>query len=76
MPERESLSRDLADDEIPEDVDETLEEARTTHRKPPTSRLRSGGSEEKEGTEEKPRTVPTPESRTAIKPPPLKPRQK
>jgi hypothetical protein len=52
MPDRNRLSRELSEDELPDDVSEALEEARAIHRRRPDGERRAGGSEEKTGTEE------------------------
>lgn len=73
MPEKPSLSRELATDELPDDANETLDEARTVHRKPRASGQRASGSEEKAGTEERPGAEPTPGTRPKFKAPPFDP---
>ncbi len=73
MPEGYSLSRELAKDELPEGANETLEEARTVHRKPLASGQRARGSEEKPGTEERLSAEPAPDKRPEFKPPPFEP---
>lgn len=67
------LSRELAEDELPNEANETLEEARTVHRKPLASGKRARGSEEKPGTEERPSAKPSPGTRPDFKPPPFEP---
>lgn len=76
VPERDRLSRELSDEEVPDDANETLEEARTIHRKRIASGRRGSGSEDKAGTEEVAREMPSLEARPPLKPPPLKPRTK
>ena len=73
MSEQYSLSRELAQDELPVDADETLEEARTVPRKPLAAGQRASGSEEKAGTEGRPGTQPTPGKRPEFKAPPFEP---
>jgi hypothetical protein len=73
MSEQYGLSRELAEEELSDDSDEGLEEARPTHRKPVASGQRRGGSEEKAGTVEEAGEMTAPEARPAIEPPPLKP---
>jgi hypothetical protein len=75
MAERHDLSRELAEDEVPGEANEDLEEARAVHRRPRVSGRRSGGSEEKAGIEERAGETPAMEARPEIKPPPLEPRK-
>ena len=73
MSEQYGLSRELAEDELPDYADETLEEARTVDRKPLSSGQRASGTEEKAGTEGRPSTQPTPGKRPEFKAPPFEP---
>jgi hypothetical protein len=73
MSEQYSLSRELAEDELPGDANEALEEARPVHRKPLASGKRASGSEEKPGTEERPSAEPAPAARPQFKTPPFEP---
>jgi len=73
MSEQYGLSRELAQDELPDDAHETLEEARTVPRKPLASGKRASGSEEKAGTEERPSADPARDTRPEFKPPPFEP---
>lgn len=73
MSENYRLSRPLPEDELPDDANETLEEARTVHRQPGASGQRATASEEKAGTEENPSAEPAPAPRPAFKPPPFEP---
>jgi len=70
MPNEERLSRDLRDEELPEEASEELEEAPTVHRARPLTG-RAGGSEERSGTETTSPETPVVEERPPIKPPPL-----
>jgi hypothetical protein len=67
----DELSRELADDEVPTEATEQLEEARTLHRRSRTSGRSAGGSEEKAGKVERGREPPTLKDRPALKPPPF-----
>jgi hypothetical protein len=69
MPDRERLSRELRDEELPEQATEELEEARTVRRRPPLAG-RAGGSEERPGVDRTPREMPREEERLPIEPPP------
>jgi hypothetical protein len=71
MSEQYSLSRELDEDELPDDADESLKEAQTVNRKPLASGQRASGSEEKPGTEERPRPEPAPDTRPEFKAPPF-----
>jgi hypothetical protein len=73
MSEQYGLSRELAQDELPTDANETLEEARPVHRKSLASGRRASGSEEKPGTEERPSAEPAPDTRPEFKTPPFDP---
>jgi hypothetical protein len=75
MAEQSSLSRELAENELPEHATESLEEAQPGHRRHVVPGQPAGGSEEKSGAEGRPSKVPTPESRPTLKPPPLQPRK-
>jgi hypothetical protein len=63
------LSRELRDDELPENAREELEEARTAHRKTPPRERRAGGSEERPGTETAPWKRPKAEAHRPVEPP-------
>jgi hypothetical protein len=71
MTEEHNLSRELADDELPPEPSETLEEARPVHRKPLASGLRASATEEKPGTQDRPREGPARDRRPDLKPPPF-----
>jgi hypothetical protein len=73
MSERDRLSRELGDKELPDEDDQEIEEARTVHRKAPPLAGRAGGSEERAGIEKRPRKPPVLEERPPLKPPPIKP---
>jgi hypothetical protein len=70
MPDDDRLSRELREEELPEEAHEELAEARTVHRARPLTG-RAGGSEERSGTETVPQDEPVVEERPPIKPPPL-----
>ena len=73
MSEQQNLSRDLTQDELPVDADETLEEARTVPRKPLASGQRASGSEDRAGTVGRPSAQPMPGRRPEFKAPPFEP---
>jgi hypothetical protein len=70
MADRNRLSRELSEDELPDDVSEALEEGRAIHRRRPDGERRAGGSEEKTGAEEEEERAPSLKARQ-IKPPPV-----
>jgi hypothetical protein len=70
MPDENRLSRELSEEELPDDVSEALEEARAIHRRRPDGERRVGGSEEKAGTEGEKKRVSSLRA-LQIKPPPI-----
>lgn len=75
MSERYSLSRVLAEDELPDDATEALEEANRVDRRPLPGG-RAAGSEERAGTEEKPSTERVARRRPAFELPPYETRER
>jgi hypothetical protein len=70
MSERYGLSRALAEDELPDDATEALEEAGRVDRKPLPGG-RAAGSEERAGTEDRPDSEPVAKRRPAFELPPF-----
>lgn len=74
MSDQERLSRELRDEELPEQATEELEEARAVPRRPPLAG-RAGGSEERPGIDRTPPQMPREDERLPIEPPPRRAEQ-
>jgi hypothetical protein len=73
MSEQYGLSRELAENEVPPEANERLEQARPVDRRGRASGGRASATEEKPGTAERPSEPPVRDARPDLKPPPFEP---